>query len=91
MSEQREHIERVNAKIASHVRNFVTVSLHTKPQFSADELRQYVCQRVSNIAPDSPSRILRMQRAKRAINYRVVSRKDSLYEALPLEVPDDAA
>ena len=48
--------------------------------FHAEELRQYVLERTTNIAPSSPDRILRMMRQMKILNYVVPSRSESLYQ-----------
>ena len=48
--------------------------------FHAEELRQYVLERTTNIAPSSPDRILRELRLEGILNYSVISRSESLYQ-----------
>ncbi len=49
-------------------------------RFHASELNDFVAQFEKGVAPDSPSRIMRMLRQEGRINYRVVNRRDSLYQ-----------
>ena len=43
------------------------------------------------IAPDSPGRILRQLRQQKLLNYTVVSRRQSLYQVVPVERPAEQA
>lgn len=54
-------------------------------RFTATELRQYVQKHNFGTAPASADRILRNLRAAKKVNYAVVNRSKSLYEAIPLE------
>jgi hypothetical protein len=87
MTEQTAHLERVASKISEHILTFCAVN----KQFRMDELVTYVQSQVSNVAPDSPSRILRYMRRDGLINYTVLSRKDSLYGIVESErmIPTD--
>lgn len=55
-------------------------------RFTATELRQFVQHHNFGTAPASADRIMRNLRAAKKINYVVVNRSKSLYEATPLEV-----
>src|SRR5215467_13167809 len=83
---QAEHLERVSERIAPVVIRYCT----EHPRFHADELRRYVLHETGLIAPGSADRILRdlRLRLRGVIDYRVVSRRESLYEVLRVpEVP----
>jgi hypothetical protein len=50
-------------------------------RFRADDLRAHVDRAMSGmIAPGSPDRILRLLRQRGTLNYKVISRSESLYE-----------
>ena len=83
--EQTENLERVSTKIARYVCEFVAIRLEYSQPFTADELRGFVERRNKTIAPASTDRILREQRQKGNINYRVLNRRQSLYEPLPVD------
>ena len=75
--------ERVFSRIAPIIMQFKT----ERPDdgtFRAEELRDYVIERVSGIAPDSPGRILRELRLIGRINYVVINRRQSLYQFRPM-------
>lgn len=82
--EQSENIARVRSRIAGLVVAFWRERLAGKRQFHMDELREYVGAAVGKIAPDSPGRIMRDLCQDGVINYRVVMRSESLYEAMEL-------
>ncbi|MET0653678.1 MAG: hypothetical protein ABWY63_14300 [Hyphomicrobiaceae bacterium] len=48
--------------------------------FHAEELRDYVIERLPDIAPDSPGRILRELRLLGRLDYVVINRRQSLYQ-----------
>jgi len=85
--EQQENIERVNERIGGAVLAFMRQTRGR--QFFADDLRRYVRVAVGEVAPGSPDRILRMLRQARRLDYRVVSRSLSLYEALWVDQPPE--
>lgn len=51
--------------------------------FHAEELRTYVRDRVPEIAPASPDRILRQLRLEKKLDYIVLNRRASLYQFGP--------
>lgn len=82
LSPQTENLERVSQRIGPHVEEFCKQRIERGATvFFADELREYI-QSAAGGAPDSASRILRDLRSKGRINYRVISRADSLYEVV---------
>jgi hypothetical protein len=84
--QQKEHLERVNVRIGDYIVDYLNYRLAIgRPGFTAGELRDRVADHVPGIAPGSTDRILRDLRVRGRINYRVVSRRNSLYEALPVE------
>ncbi len=85
MSAQADNIERVSAKIGDAIRRFCDDRLGQT--FRMEELVRYV-QGETTIAPDSPSRILRLLRRQGLIGYEVLSRKDSLYRVTEPVAPD---
>ncbi len=54
-------------------------------RFTATELRQFVQHHNFGTAPASADRIMRNLRKSGKINYAVVNRSKSLYEAIPLD------
>lgn len=85
MNEQAENLERVSHKIAPTVRLFVSEAERLQMRFTAQMLTDFVARFHPRLAPDSAARILRQERKAGRINYRVVSRSQSLYEALPVQ------
>ena len=80
MSNHQENLERVKSNISGFVLDFVRG--REGSTFYASELRSYV-QKRHGTAPASPDRILRDLRQKGFLNYKVVSRSQSLYKVLP--------
>ena len=74
--EQQENLERVTSRIGRAVVQFC--GEHRR--FHADELRKYVITETGIAAPASADRVLRHLRQKKKIAYKVVSRRESLYE-----------
>ena len=54
-------------------------------RFTATELRQYVQHHNFGTAPSSADRVMRNLRKAGRINYVVVNRAKSLYQAIPVE------
>ena len=83
-------LERVTSRIAKAIMEFIEVAQRRKfstitnddGHFYADDLREHVTARVGTIAPGSADRILRLLRKRGIVNYRVVSRSQSLYEVI---------
>jgi hypothetical protein len=78
---------RVYAKIAPVIMAFH--DLHVGETFHAEELRTFVTERVPEIAPASPDRILRALRLGFRLNYVVLDRRNSLYQFRPVIKPTD--
>lgn len=81
LTEQERQVKRVRGKIHLAILGF----FHRRRPgdvFTAPELHRVIREKHPSLAPDSPGRIMRLLRAEGLINYRVVSRKDSLYEIL---------
>lgn len=76
---QDYNLGRVSEKIAEHILEFCRRK-GKGTQFHMADLVAHVVSAVPDIAPDSPSRILRDLRKKSLLDYRVVSRSQSLYE-----------
>jgi len=83
--DDRESRERVFSRIAPIIMDF----RETCEKFHAEELRDYVIERCPEIAPDSPGRILRELRLRGKLNYRVINRRQSLYQFLIPEEPKE--
>lgn len=74
------HLQRVADNIADTILDFC----QSRKTFFADDLRSYVENNCGKVAPASADRILRMLRQAGELNYRVISRKRSEYEILPV-------
>ena len=78
--EQARQIDRVEKKIADIILEFYHERiLIMQYDFHANDLAEYMNRQIPNTTFDSASRILRLLRQKRKIDYDVVSRKDSHY------------
>lgn len=76
MNSNAAHLERVSSRIRQAILDFAAV--HDK--FHMEELREFVAQQTKNhIAPASPDRVLRQLRKEGVIDYKVLSRRQSLY------------
>lgn len=74
-------MERLHSLIAPSIARFFKERPHGR--FHMTELVARVMAEVpGNVAPDSPSRIMRMMRQDGKINYTLVSRHGSLYEVV---------
>jgi hypothetical protein len=80
---QEEELERVSLRISASILAFYQ-ERGLESFFRADDLREWVSQEVGPIAPGSADRIMRDLRQKRLINYKVVSRSESLYQIKPI-------
>ncbi|WP_316205751.1 hypothetical protein [Bradyrhizobium sp. SZCCHNS1012] len=76
---QSLELARVSAQIAGTILEFRS-ALHPLRSFHSEDLRRFVIERVPEIAPDSPSRILRDLRKKKLLDYKIIDRRASLYE-----------
>ncbi len=75
-----ESLQRVIVKISPVVLAFCReIVRQGRPRFSMRELTAYVRRCVGEIAPDSPGRILRELRGTGALQYTLISRRESLY------------
>lgn len=83
MSEQKQEL----ARAVESIREIILGFCRARPlqQFCASELRHYVAER-SFIAPASPDRVLRALRQAGELNYKVVNRRKSIYELIPVVV-----
>lgn len=70
-------LERVTSRIGAAIVEFCTSRVGQT--FRADELRTHVTTACGVVAPGSADRVLRQLRLTNRIQYRVLSRKDSLY------------
>jgi len=80
--EQQENLDRVCVRIGRSVKKFCAERVGEI--FFADDLRRYVKAEVGEVAPGSPDRILRDLRQKGELDYRVVSRAESVYEVISI-------
>jgi hypothetical protein len=81
---QQQQLERVRDRIADAILAF---ALAWPGEWHMDDLRRFVERHVGRVAPASPDRILRALRAEQRLNYRVVSRPQSLYAWEPVPPP----
>lgn len=85
---QNENLERVGLNLNQAVEAFWRSKVSKEGEqrrFVANELRAYVNHHNFGTAPASADRVMRQLKAKNRINYVLVNRAKSLYEALPLE------
>jgi hypothetical protein len=88
--EQLENLERVSDRISGAVLAYCRRVLATRqrPVFHMEELRAYVLkQNLGPVAPDSPGRILRQLRLEGKVDYKVISRSESVYLVIALPEP----
>lgn len=89
MSTQTEHLERVRLRIQSLILQYQDI-VGFGSTWHADNLRDFVIAG-AQVAPGSPDRILRDLRKRRVLNYRLLDRRQSLYQFAPLPAPPQAA
>jgi hypothetical protein len=78
-----ENLKRVSVRLGPSVLDFCERIYDTAlKRFHAEELHQSVLHATGRQAPASADRILRDLRLRGLINYRVISRRESLYEML---------
>lgn len=82
--EQEQQLDRVRGKLQPMILDFYHQRLSSEPKFFAADLRRFIASQ-SLVAPASPDRVLRDLRQRRKLNYRVLNRAASQYEALPIE------
>jgi hypothetical protein len=83
---QEKQIRRVAGRIRVAIEGFVHRRANSpEPTFTMVELHEHVAGEVTwGVAPGSTDRILRLLRRDGHLNYRVLDRQASLYEALPV-------
>ena len=95
MSTDREERARVKSRIGSLILEFCDFRLHGYGiSFHMEDLHLFVQQRLpfnGRVAPASTDRILRQLRQQGLLNYKVVSRRQSLYRVVPVERPAEQA
>jgi hypothetical protein len=77
-TQQAENLERVSSRIARAIVTFC--SEHKR--FHADELRKFVIDQTGIAAPASADRVLRNLRQRGWLDYKILSRSESLYEII---------
>lgn len=77
-TEQPTELKRVTSRIA----NAVLAFCHGKNEFHAAALREHVDTKCGVTAPGSADRVLRSLRAQGLLDYKCISRRDSLYQLL---------
>ena len=80
MGAQAQHLDAVTARIGVAILTFCWPRIGQT--FRADELRRHVVNATGTCAPASADRVLRELRRRGAVDYQVVSRRDSLYLVL---------
>ena len=85
--EQQENLERVASRITGAIVTFCEAHLRNRVshQFHIEDLRRYVNSVVGVCAPDSAGRILRYLRQRGVLQYRVINRRESLYEIVSVK------
>lgn len=82
---QKEHLERVSTKIGRVILEFYRERLEAgTPDFYMTDLSTYVQAKVPEVAPDSPRRVFNDLKNKGALNYELLSRRDSHYRLVAL-------
>lgn len=77
--DQTENLDRVSARIGALILDWCADRLFAGPhEFHLHDLEAHVRARVGG-APDSTSRILRLLRSRKQLDYVVVRRSESLY------------
>ncbi len=81
--EQQENLDRVQSKIEGSILRFASEVVRSRePTFHMADLLARVREDVPETAPDSPSRILRLLRQAKKLDYEVINRRDSHYKLL---------
>ena len=80
---KQDNLERVRSRIEKEILEFLRF-LGVGNEFRASDLVQAMAYCAIPCAPDSPGRIMRLMKRKGEIDYKVISRKDSLYKLLAL-------
>jgi hypothetical protein len=83
VSAQAENLERLSTKIAPAILDFYRAKYDAAVpvRFHMEELQRYIRERFPT-APDSPSRVMRDLRQRKLLDYKVISRRASLYEII---------
>lgn len=85
MSTVNPELERVGLNLNQVIVHFWQIRMSSPGRrFTANELRQYVQHHNFGTAPASADRVMRNLRKQGKINYAVVNRSKSLYQAIPL-------
>lgn len=72
-------------RVRAHIGDIVLEFCQENSVFYMSELFQHVRDKVGRIAPDSPSRILRLLKSLGKVDYEVLDRATSLYQVLRVE------
>lgn len=91
---QAGNLNRVSRKISSLVLDFCRACLTDGGTFFARQLVDYVATAMEpeSVAPNSPTRILQLMRQEGLLDYKVLNRRQSLYQVLSVgaTVPEEA-
>lgn len=88
METHEENLERVEVRIGPAILHFFRDRLKCpNRQYHADELRNWVTRATGINAPASSDRVMRDLRKKKQLGYKLVSRRQSLYEVKWVDQP----
>jgi hypothetical protein len=79
--EQQKHLKRAQDRLGTAILEFCKLRRFSAGSlFHMDDLRKYLTDAGIVFAPASPDRVLRHLRTIKMVNYRVVNRRQSLYQ-----------
>ncbi len=85
--EQAAELARVKSKIARSILAWCHERFTSgRPRFHMNELTAHVTAEVGSVAPDSPRRIFSLLANDRRLTYTLLSRRDSHYELLTVQL-----
>jgi hypothetical protein len=84
MNTQHENLGRVSDRIREAILDFC----RAHATFFAEELRNYTAERCGKIAPGSADRVLRDLRQSGKLDYKVLNRRKSHYQVIPVVTQD---
>ncbi len=84
---QSTQLKRVSSRSREAVLRFFLTRVYNKRlDFRMQDLQKFVVKQVGYVAPDSPSRVMRMLRKGGSLNYEVLNRAGSQYRVLGVSV-----
>lgn len=82
---ENENLKTVAHRIGDAVTAFWATKVASEdPTFTANQLRFYVMNLIGNISPGSADRVLRQLRFDMKVDYIVLNRGRSIYQAIPV-------